>query len=459
MAPRTLLRLLFAVLPLVLLGSCKDSTKPNTDPIAIIGPDQSVNVGEVVTLDGSSSIDPDGDVLTYTWVFTSRPPGSNALLTGASNAIASFTPDAGGQYVIQLSVSDGKAIGTDDCIVTVNAGPSADAGTDKIANVGEMVQLDGSGSSDPEGDNLAYTWSFESRPAGSNVTLSSTTSSTPSFTPDVGGVYELELVVSDGKLTSSPDYCTVTVNSLPVANAGADQSVEVGDLVSLNGSGSSDPDGDNLTYSWSFESRPASSTAALSSLSATNPSFIPDVAGAFIVALSVSDGKATSAPDFVTIMVTAPPPTLSLTGTWAGDDVIGATWTLFLTDTPSSSAAIGPEASSSSTISGTWEISAGSTVILSGGTVSGSKNNFDVQMRLSLSGYQPTDITGTVSADGQTITGVMDGSGYVNDPIVLRRMGGSSVGAVERSESSASGTELLAEFLKRTLGGMPPSPE
>lgn len=64
MAPRTLLRLLFAVLPLVLLGSCQDSAKPNTPPIAIVGPNQSVNVGEVVTLDGSASNDPDGDVLT-----------------------------------------------------------------------------------------------------------------------------------------------------------------------------------------------------------------------------------------------------------------------------------------------------------------------------------------------------------------------------------------------------------
>jgi VCBS repeat-containing protein len=90
-------------------------------------------------------------------------------------------------------------------------------------------------------------------------------------------------------------------NVPPVANAGADQSALVNDTVTLDGSGSSDVDGDTLSFKWSFASKPNGSSATLSSTTAAKPSFVGDVAGSYVVQLIVNDGTANSQPDTVSI--------------------------------------------------------------------------------------------------------------------------------------------------------------
>jgi len=92
-------------------------------------------------------------------------------------------------------------------------------------------------------------------------------------------------------------------NSSPVADAGSDQSIYVGSDVTLDGSGSYDPDNDPLTYTWSFDSMPDGSTAILNGSNSVNSSFTPDVVGDYIVSLVVNDGTLNSAPDTVTITV------------------------------------------------------------------------------------------------------------------------------------------------------------
>ncbi len=98
------------------------------------------------------------------------------------------------------------------------------------------------------------------------------------------------------------------VNTVPVANAGPDQSVSVGSTVSLNGSGSSDVDGNALTYRWSLVTVPAGSVAALSDPGVVNPTFVADRAGTYVAQLIVNDGTVDSVPDTVTITTLSSPP-------------------------------------------------------------------------------------------------------------------------------------------------------
>jgi len=112
---------------------------------------------------------------------------------------------------------------------------------------------------------------------------------------------------SGGGGGSSSSSSVEESNTAPVANAGIAQSCEVGDIVTLDGAASSDADGDSLTYAWSFTSRPAESTATLSSVNAVQPTFTPDFAGTYVVSLIVNDGGENSVAATVTVTVTESP--------------------------------------------------------------------------------------------------------------------------------------------------------
>ncbi|MDO9264585.1 MAG: PKD domain-containing protein [Desulfosalsimonadaceae bacterium] len=187
-----------------------------------------------------------------------------------------------------------------------NRTPVASAGPNQNVVTDSLVTLNGSGSSDADGDTLTYAWSFTSIPNGSAAVLAGAATVSPTFTPDIDGSYAITLTVNDGTVNSAPDTVMVTassVNSAPVASAGPDQNVITASLVALNGSGSSDADGDTLTYSWSFTSRPIGSIALLSGAATVSPTFTPDVDGSYVISLTVNDGIVNSAPD--TVMVTA----------------------------------------------------------------------------------------------------------------------------------------------------------
>ncbi|HZX22636.1 MAG TPA: DUF4382 domain-containing protein [Woeseiaceae bacterium] len=96
-----------------------------------------------------------------------------------------------------------------------------------------------------------------------------------------------------------------TVNTAPVADAGADQTVTAGDTVNLDGSASFDDDGDTLTYSWAFVSVPEGSEASLTNADTVGATFTADLAGEYVVELVVNDGTEDSAPDQVTITAEA----------------------------------------------------------------------------------------------------------------------------------------------------------
>ena len=121
----------------------------------------------------------------------------------------------------------------------------------------------------------------------------------PTLTADKAGTYVVSLTVNDGTVNSSPDTITIsTINVAPVANGGNDQTVPEESTVTLDGAGSSDADGDALTYSWAFTSKPSDSTAILSDATAVNPTFTADEEGTYVVSLIVNDGKVYSAPGY-----------------------------------------------------------------------------------------------------------------------------------------------------------------
>ena len=104
-------------------------------------------------------------------------------------------------------------------------------------------------------------------------------------------------------------------NSAPVADAGPDQAsnVQMGDTVILDGSASSDPDGNALSYLWSFQSLPSGSAVTLSDPTSAKPSFVADKAGTYTASLTVNNGTTDSTPDTVSVGVVVPPPKVTIT--------------------------------------------------------------------------------------------------------------------------------------------------
>ena len=344
----------------------------NKLPVAAPGLSRQVNVNEVVTLDGTESYDPDGDKLIFTWTLMG-PSGTQATLTEPMSAITRFTPDVVGDYIATLVVNDGKANSaaasvriTARPVARPNSPPTADAGVNRSVEVGRALMLDGSGSSDPDGDRLEYSWELLTRPQGSTATILGATSVMPSFTPDREGLYTIRLTVSDGRVSSTPATVNITatmappMNQAPTARAGVNRTVEVGTMVTLDGSTSVDPDGDALTYRWVL-GKPTGSASTLQGAMSARPSFTPDIPGAYTGTLIVNDGKVDSGPSIVTVTATRnnTPPTAS-----AGSNqtvAVGATVRL---DGSSSSDPDGQ------TLTYAWTLTppAGSTASLSGAT-------------------------------------------------------------------------------------------
>ncbi len=288
-----------------------DTGGGNTAPVADAGPDQTVQVTDIVQLDGSDSTDVDGDLLTFSWTILTQPAGSTATLNDAISVMPTFVADASGSYDIELIVNDGTVASESDtvAITTINSPPVAEAGPDQTVFVTQAVLLDGINSSDVDGDGLTFLWSFVIIPNGSTAILTDPTSSTLSFTVDVPGTYEVQLLVNDGTENSAPDTVVInTQNSKPVAHAGTDQTVPIGQTVQLDGSTSSDVDGNPLTYLWALIAMPAGSTAVLSDAALVNPTFVADLPGIYVVQLIANDGTEDSDPATVTITTGNTPP-------------------------------------------------------------------------------------------------------------------------------------------------------
>ncbi|WP_372883099.1 PKD domain-containing protein [Psychromonas sp.] len=195
-------------------------------------------------------------------------------------------------------------------ISVVDEPPTANAGEDQAARVGDTVVLDGTQSFDDNTPtaSLSYNWSFVSLPIGSSLSLTQADTANPSFVVDALGEYTAELVVTDNLNQSSvADYVLISTNNLaPSSDAGSDQLVVVNTLVSLDGSASYDPELDDIIFTWSIVSAPSGSNVSLTDTDTVSPSLVPDVEGAFELQLVTSDAIGAGAPAFVTIMATLP---------------------------------------------------------------------------------------------------------------------------------------------------------
>jgi K319L-like, PKD domain len=283
----------------------------NNPPIADAGLNQNITTESQVMLNGSNSRDANGDLLSYSWSFSSKPATSQSAIVNSTLVNTSFTADVDGSYVVSLIVNDGKVNSAVDNVLiissSINSMPVANAGVDQNVSMGSLVNLDGSNSSDANGDVLTYSWSLDSIPAGSNAALNNNVLPNPNFTADLEGAYRLTLIVNDGQLNSIADIINIistTANTPPVANAGNNQSVTTGNTVNLNGSNSSDANGDILSYNWMMVSRPGGSNAALDNNVIVNPSFTADLDGSYSLSLVVNDGTVNSVADNVLISST-----------------------------------------------------------------------------------------------------------------------------------------------------------
>jgi beta propeller repeat protein len=284
----------------------------NHPPIADAGQDQSVYAGDIAYLDGTGSSDPDNDpIVDFRWTFESRPAGSGASLDNDHSATPTFVPDLEGDYILSLVVFDGVLWSDPDFVILVatsnNLAPIAEAGTDQLVDVGKVAELDGTDSWDPDGDPIVgYSWAIDLAPGGSMAELIGADTDKPTLTPDIEGSYVISLVVYDGEDWSAPDWVTVvaeTPNLPPVAFAGDDQQVIVGETVYLSGSGY-DPEGKPIVgWHWSIKSGPLGYTAHLDDPNSRTPTFVPDVIGDYGLGLIVFDGEDWSEWDLMTVTV------------------------------------------------------------------------------------------------------------------------------------------------------------
>jgi plastocyanin domain-containing protein len=279
-------------------------------PSISVSPSSSVATGTQVTVDGSGSTDPEGGTITYTWSLTSTPSGSSATLSSTSSAQSNFTPDVAGSYTVELTASDPNNA-TASTTVTIQANNQAPTASATISPsnsepTGTQLTLDASGSTDPEGGSLMYSWTVTAAPSGSSATPMNASSASATFTPDAVGSYTFEVTVTDPEgATDSTTISFTATNQAPTASAtiSPSNSEPTGTQLTLDASGSSDPEGGTLSYSWSVTAAPSGSSATLMNATSASATFTPDAVGSYTFEVTVTDPE--GATDSTTISFTA----------------------------------------------------------------------------------------------------------------------------------------------------------
>ena len=260
-----------------------DSNSPNMPPdpntFIISGVDEA-DEDDSVTLSGATT-DPDGDTITYLWEQIS----GSEVVSPSSNTDPNYsftTPDVieDEELIFRLTVTDEHGLKVSDTksvkVLWINDLPEADAGLDQTVEENYMVLLDGSGSEDTDDGIASYLWEQTSGP---QVILSSPSTAKPVFPAPImwsKKTLAFRLTVTDRNGDKDDDSVFITVtpqNDPPIANAGPDQKVVEGELVTLDGSASYDPDPNEniVSYLWKELDEPEAVT--LSNSTGVRPQF------------------------------------------------------------------------------------------------------------------------------------------------------------------------------------------
>ncbi|MDP8234364.1 MAG: PKD domain-containing protein [Candidatus Saelkia tenebricola] len=282
------------------IDTIKKVVKVNTPPTARAGSNinrclESLNEEYIVFLDGSRSKNPDGDTLSYAWNL-----GDGTILLGEK---IKHIYETSGIYTVTLIVDDGIGLAcskaSDTIIVNLNKPPVASAGNDRKACVGETVSFDGSDSKAEPGEKLSYKWNFGDGNESSGIRVN--------HTYEKGGKYPVTLAVNDNMDTACStdmDTAFLRINSKPSAIITKVNDNCVDKEVYFNASGSNDPDGDTLSYTWNF------GDGITEKVTSSKVVHTYKTGGSYVISVTIDDGSETacsSASDSSKIKINTPP--------------------------------------------------------------------------------------------------------------------------------------------------------
>lgn len=302
----TALLLSFLLTALIGCGSSSSGgggTKTPQPPVANAGGPYSGMPGVAVNLSGTKSTDPQGEALTYEWRF-----GDGTTGTGAS---PTHTYPATGTYNISLTVTDTSGLSsTTSTTAAINAqAPTANAGGPYSGVPGGAVTFNGSASTDPQNETLSYAWNFGDGTTGSGIS--------PTHAYSTVGTYNISLTVTDtSNLTSTAATTSTIAFQPPIANAGGPYSGLPGNVVDFDGSRSTDPQGETLTYSWEFGDGTTGT--------GVKPTHAYATAGNYTVSLTVTDTSNLSSSANTTSTIDTTGPALSGTVESGSQTIAGA---------------------------------------------------------------------------------------------------------------------------------------
>jgi hypothetical protein len=282
----------------------------NVAPVAKTSGDINLTLpANSATLSNAGSYDPDGKIASYKWWQVSGPSTAHiAEFTSASTAVNSLVA---GSYTFRLTITDDDgATASDDIIVNVNrssnVAPVAKAGNDiNILLPASSATLNNAGSYDPDGSIKSYKWWQVSGPSTAHISSISTPSTPISLL--LSGTYTFRLTVTDDDGATASDDVVVNVTSSvgiakgPVANAGKDESIPLGQATVLHGEYSVSEGSFIKSYVWTKISGP-SRFEILTPSSATT--WIRNMEqGTYVYRLTVTDNNGSVDTDDVNIIV------------------------------------------------------------------------------------------------------------------------------------------------------------